>query len=190
MKKGKIILIFGISAVGKTYYRDILCEMLDLYKLRRCITRVRRDSEENSNDIYISRETFDNMKKNKEFFINTEINGEYYGYLNSDIEKLENKINLIGDCYYKLLEELKLMLKDNLVTICIQPSNLEYTKSLIKRDRIDYEKRIKDADAEYEYFEKNKEKIDFMVYTEYNKKTDELIMDFVKKVIINNKVEE
>lgn len=183
MKKGKIILIFGISAVGKTYYKELLAKKFNLYKLKRVITREKRSNEKFSTDIYIKREEFEYQNKEKNFFIDIEINGEYYGYLNSDFNKINEGLNIIGDCYYKLFKKLKLMLGNNLKIICIQPKDIEYNKKLIRKERVDYKKRIEDSILEYEFFEKNKQYIDYLIYTEYNRETDIQIINCVDEIL-------
>ena len=154
MKKGKVILIFGVSTVGKTYYKNLLSEKYKLQQLQRVVTRVKRDSEVKTSDIHVSKEEFKRKKNKKKFFIDAKIHGEYYGFLKSDFEKMSDGTILIGDCYYKLLKELKEALGNNLTTICIQPENFEYTKKLIKKERTKYKTRIKDSMLEYDFFEK------------------------------------
>ena len=63
MKKGKIIILLGISTSGKTYYKEKLIRKFSLYQLRRVITRPKRQSENNSMDINVSEEQFKMMNK-------------------------------------------------------------------------------------------------------------------------------
>lgn len=65
MKSGKIIMVLGVSASGKTYYKESLTKKFDLYQLRRVITRPKRRNENNSIDINVSKEQFKIMKKKK-----------------------------------------------------------------------------------------------------------------------------
>lgn len=183
MKSGKIIIILGVSASGKTYYKESLAKKFDLYQLRRVITRPRRKSENNSIDINVSKKQFKIMKKRKDFFIYTKINKYYYGYLKEDLQIVEDGTNGIGDCYYKLIKKLRKIMKDSLVIICLQPYNLEKTIEKIVRERVDYKKRVKDAKKEYRFYEKNKDKIDFMVYTDYSTKTDEKVDEIINRIL-------
>ena len=73
MKKGKIIILLGISTSGKTYYKEKLIRKFSLYQLRRVITRPKRQSENNSMDINVSEEQFKMMKKQNRLFIDTKI---------------------------------------------------------------------------------------------------------------------
>ena len=68
MKKGKIIILLGISTSGKTYYKEKLIRKFSLYQLRRVITRPKRQSENNSMDINVSEEQFKMMKKQNRLF--------------------------------------------------------------------------------------------------------------------------
>ena len=96
MKSGKVVIILGVSASGKTYYKERVTKKFDLYQLRRVITRTRRKSENNSIDINVSKEQFKIMKKRKDFFIYTKINKDYYGYLKDYLKLVENGTNSIG----------------------------------------------------------------------------------------------
>lgn len=189
MARGKIILIFGISAVGKTYYKNLLIEKFKLEQLNRITTRVKRKVKENKTDVFISKEKFKNIKKGNELYIYTKINNEFYAYKKNDIDKIQDGINLIGDCYYKLLGKLKNSLKGDLITICIQPKNLEFTKRLIISERSDYKVRIKNAIKEYKYFQNHQEYFDYIVYTNYDKKTENEIINIISN-ILSNKLEE
>lgn len=183
MNNGKLIIIVGISASGKTYYKNYLTEKYNLYQFQRVITRKKRNNEKNCTDIYISKKKFEYMRKNNKFFIDTKIHEDYYGYLNRDLEKVKKGINSIGDCYYKLLSELRKILKEKLVIICIQPNNIEKTKEIIKKEREDHQQRILDINEEYDFYENNKDKIDYIVYNDYSKKTDKEICKIMDKIL-------
>ena len=102
---GKVIIILGISGVGKTYYKNFISKEYNLYQLTRVITRKQRENEKCGTDIKIDIEEFKNMKNRNEFFIYTKVHNHYYAYLNNDIKKTEKGVNVIGDCYYKLLKK-------------------------------------------------------------------------------------
>lgn len=181
MKKGKLIIILGITASGKTYYKNYLTQKYNLYQLERVITRKKR--QENENDINISKNKFENMINDNEFFIYTKIYENYYGYLNSELEKINNGIYAIGDCYYKLLGELRNILKEQLITICIQSRDIEKTKQIIKTEREDYDQRILDIEEECKFYEQNKEKIDYIIYNDYSKNTDIEICKIMDEIL-------
>ena len=61
--------------------------------------------------------------------------------------------------------------------------NLDKTIEKIVRERKDYKKRVKDAKKEYKFYEKNKDKIDFMVYTDYSTKTDEKVDEIINRIL-------
>lgn len=183
MKKGKIILLFGISGVGKTYYKNLLSQRFKMCSLKKVTTRPKRKEEE---IISVSKEEFETLVEDNKLFISTIIHNEYYGYLKEDIKKIDNNLYLIGDCYYRLIKKLKELLGDNLIIICIQPNKLEDALALIKEQRVDYKRRIDDAKKEYKYFEENKQYIDYYVYTKYNRETDNEIISIVSKIIDTN----
>ena len=174
-----------MSAVGKTYYKNILVNEFKINQLKRVTTRKKREVEENIADCYISKEEFKSLRKSKDVFIYSKINNEYYAYLNSEIEDSKCRQISIGDCYYKLLKKIKKKLKDRLIIVCIQPKDFEYTKAIITKQRDDYKKRIKQANKEYRFFKKNESLIDYLFYTEYNDKTKNEIVDTIGNIIKN-----
>ena len=184
MKKGKIIILLGISTSGKTYYKEKLIRKFSLYQLRRVITRPKRQSENNSMDINVSEEQFKMMKKQNRLFIDTKIDKYYYGYLKEDFQ-MEYEKNAIGDCYYKLIKRLRKKLKDRVIIICLQPYDLKNAIERIAREREDYKKRIKSAKKEYKFYNKNKNKINFMIYTDYSANTDEKVYEIVNNILKN-----
>lgn len=183
MNNGKVIIILGISGVGKTYYKNFISKNYNMYQLSRVITRKQRESEKSGTDIKVDIENFNKMKNKNEFFIYTKVHKQYYAYLNNDIRKIEQGVNVIGDCYYKLLKKLRKKLKEKLVVICIQPYDLEETINIIKNEREDYKQRIKAAIKEYKYYKKNQDKIDYIIYTDYAKNTDEQIINVMNDIL-------
>ena len=183
MNNGKVIIILGISGVGKTYYKKIISKNYNIYQLTRVITRKKRKNEECGSDIRVDIKEFKNMRSKKELYIYTKVHNQYYAYLNSDIKKTEKGVNVIGDCYYKLLKKLRKMLKEKLIVICIQSYNLEETINIITNAREDYKQRIKAAIKEYKYYKKNKDKMDYIIYTDYTKNTDEQIMNVMNDIL-------
>ena len=184
---GKLIIILGISAVGKTYFKEYLTEKYDLYKFKKVVTREKRKDEKNNTEINISEKKFEKMIKNDEFFIYTKIYNNYYGYHNSDLKKVEEGAFAIGDCYYKLLSELKKILKEKLIVICIQPYDIEKTKKKIREERQDYRQRIFDIDEEYNFYEQNKDNIDYIVYNDYSKNTEKEICRIMDEILYNGR---
>lgn len=183
MNNGKVIIILGISGVGKTYYKNFISKKYNLYQLTRVITRKQRENEKSETDIKVDIEKFNKMKNKNEFFIYTKVHKKYYAYLNNDIRKTEQGVNVIGDCYYKLLKKLRKMLKEKLIVICIQPCNLEETINIIKNEREDYKQRIKASFKEYKYYKKHQDKIDYIIHTDYTKNTDEQIINVMNDIL-------
>ena len=98
---------------------------------------------------------------------------------------MEYEKNAIGDCYYKLIKRLRKKLKDRVIIICLQPYDLKNAIERRAREREDYKKRIKSAKKEYKFYNKNKNKIDFMIYTDYSANTDEKVYEIVNNILKN-----
>ena len=89
----KVLLICGVSGSGKSYVenmlknRDIHLEPQILFnKLTQVTTRKPRNQEEIDNKVYrfVDKDKYDKMKNN--LIARTEINGNYYGTINTILE--------------------------------------------------------------------------------------------------------
>ena len=183
MNNGKLIILMGISGVGKTFLKEYLAEKYGLYILNRVITRDKRNNEDNNTDLHVTKEQFEEMINQNQFFIYTKIFDNYYGYLKSDLKKIEKGIFAIGDCYYKLLYSLKEVLKDRMIVICIQPRNIYDTIQKILEERTDYAQRITSIYDEYKFYVENMDKFDYVVYNDYTDNSKNEICKIISKIM-------
>ncbi|MBQ6655440.1 MAG: guanylate kinase, partial [Erysipelotrichaceae bacterium] len=91
MKKGLVIILSGVSSVGKGEIRRLLLADPDLklfYSISET-TRPQKEGEVDGVDYYfVSHEAFANSVKKKQLLEYTEFNGYYYGTPRAHIEHL------------------------------------------------------------------------------------------------------
>ncbi len=91
MKQGIVVILSGVSSVGKGEIRDLLLadEDLKLFYSVSETTRPQKEGEVDGVDYYfISHEAFANSVKNFELLEYTEFNGYYYGTPRAQVEHL------------------------------------------------------------------------------------------------------
>lgn len=86
--KGKLFIISGPSGSGKSTITKIVRDKLNIPLAISATTREKRDTEEDGKDYYfITKEEFEEKIRNNEFFEYANVHGNYYGTLNSEIER-------------------------------------------------------------------------------------------------------
>lgn len=153
-----------------------------MYSLKKVTTRKKREKEKNK---CVSREQFEEMINNNEFFIYTQIYDEYYGYEKQEIERIEEGFYLIGDCYYKTYWKIKRVTWWRFNYGMHTTIWFTNTLKLIKDERVDYKQRIESANKEYMYLKNNKHFFDYYFYTKYDATTDDEIVLQISKCIQN-----
>lgn len=158
------IIVSGCSGVGKnTVIRELLKRNSKLQMFKTCTTRERRESELVSSDyIHLTKAEFEEKLKNNELFEHEEIHGNYYGTLNSSVELMKDKNNIIikdigveGQKSFvdKLPKDIKV------ISIFLDAPKAELINRLIGRGEPNIEKRIQ----RYEYENSFKQNFDYVI---------------------------
>lgn len=158
------IIVSGCSGVGKnTVIRELLKRNPKLQMYKTCTTRGRRDTELVSSDyIHLTREEFENKIKNNELFEHEEIHGNLYGTLNSSVELMKDKKNIIiKDIGVEGQKSFvsKLPKDIQVISIFLDAPKDELINRLIGRGEPNIEKRIQ----RYEYENSFKENFDYVI---------------------------
>lgn len=139
-KEHTLLLIIGRTASGKDTLVNKLCERTGLKQLISFTTRNRRQNE-GSTHIFVSELDYQEMLKNNQVAVDTNIAGNYYW---STIDSLyESDIYVIDYTGYKKLQNLNLP-NLRLVSIYINtPDDIRRERALNKRgdDRLTFMKR-------------------------------------------------
>ena len=86
--RGKLFIVSGPSGSGKSTITKIVRDRLNIPLAISATTREKRNGEIEAKDYYfITKEEFESKIDNNEFFEYANVHGNYYGTLNSEIEK-------------------------------------------------------------------------------------------------------
>lgn len=147
-KEHVLICLMGRTASGKDTLTNKLCERTGLRQLISFTTRKRRQNE-GSTHIFVSELDYQEMLKNNQVAVDTNIAGNYYW---STIDSLyESDIYVIDYTGYKKLQNLNLP-NLRLVSIYINtPDNIRKERALNKRgdDRLVFMKRDMDERSQF-----------------------------------------
>lgn len=154
--KGKLFIVSGPSGSGKSTITKLVRDKLNIPLAISVTTREKRKGEIESKDYYfISKEEFEKKIENDELFEYAIVHGNYYGTLNSEIERhLENGQNVILeiDVQGGIISKNK---KNDSKLIFFKAPSLEILEERLRGRNTDsnetIEKRLKNAIKELEY---------------------------------------
>ncbi|MBR5754780.1 MAG: guanylate kinase [Erysipelotrichaceae bacterium] len=157
MKKGTVVILSGVSSVGKSDITDLLLkdEDLKLFFSVSETTRPKKEDEVDGKDYYfVSHEAFANSVKNKELLEYTEFNGYYYGTPKAQIEYLVNLgKNVLIEVEAQGVGGIKLNIPDSIAFYVMPTSFEELEKHIMERyhdDDASIERRISKAKMDME----------------------------------------
>ncbi|CAM3172477.1 guanylate kinase [Streptobacillus felis] len=154
--KGKLFIVSGPSGSGKSTVTKLVRDILNIPLAISVTTRQMRVGEVDGKDYYfITKEDFERKISNGELFEYANVHGNYYGTLNSEIEKhLENGKNVILEIDVQGGVIAKSKRSDSILVFFKAP-NLEELEKRLRGRKTDSEeviqKRLKNAIKELEY---------------------------------------
>lgn len=175
----KIIALVGPSGSGKTAISEELLKT-DFFEKPKSYTTRKRESRDNDDYRYVSKEEFLKMVDNKEIFEWTVYAGEYYGSNSSELKEiLKRGKNIVIPIDICGAISLKSMFK-NVFTVYVDRRKADLLRCIIERDisTDDKVKRIISLDAEM----RNEEICDYSIrnYTDLKTPAKEIIELFCK----------
>lgn len=188
MKKGTIITLSGMSGAGKSFHiKKVLEKFNNFEKLKAVTTRKPRKDEQDGIDKYfMTLEEFRQRNDNDELSVVNEIFGNMYAYLKSDIEKLNNGIDLITELYYKDIPEFKKQFP-NTVSIYVLPSDVAVAIDKLENRKIkaeEFAERATDIKNELEFLSSNEiDCFDYMLVNNYDSSSVKELENFIVKTI-------
>lgn len=181
----------GITGVGKSYYKDKLCEKLGFEKIKIITTREPRVGEKNNDDkIFVSKDELNNIINEGKIAYKFELLGVTYAYSN---EALFSNKNTVFELHYTTINDLK-KICPQLKTIYLLPKDIEKAKEKLKERNLkpEIEKaRLLEIEEHYNRITKDKElmnKFDYILYNNYDKKSEEEILNIVEKILKNENI--
>lgn len=174
MKKGKIIVLSGVSGSGKSYLKRYVLENKSGYaQLTSITTRQSRGKKEERQ--IVSEKQFEKLlAKNKLFFSSKLFAGCWYAYKKEDLKLLDKGINLLCDITCDCIEAFKKEVgSENVITVYIKPTKINRTiyavrrRKLPKKEEVERINQIKEEISKLEDF---KDKFDYVLENNYGGK--------------------
>lgn len=181
-----LLALVGITGVGKTYYVNKIVEELGFGKVKTIRTRKMRSGEKNGvTGLFMDNEELATLEEQEKIAYSFEVFGGKYAYLKEDIFSKEN---MVFEMHYTTIYDWKKVIPD-IKTIYIFPKDINMAKKKIIERDLPKEKereRILEVEEHYNKMMTNKdlrEMFDYIVYNEYNKKSEKEIINLVKKML-------
>ena len=154
--RGKLFIVSGPSGSGKSTITKIVRDRLNIPLAISATTREKRKGEIDAKDYYIiTKEEFETKIDNNEFFEYANVHGNYYGTLNSEIEKnLDEGRNVILEIDVQGGAIAKSKRNDSVLVFFKAPS-LDILEERLRSRNTDSDevilKRLENAKQELEY---------------------------------------
>ena len=183
----KILLAFaGITGIGKSYYKDKVCEKLGFEKIRIITTRAPRKTEvKNEDKIFISKDELEKMVNNGEIAYQFEMLGNIYAYTK---ESLFSSKNTVFEMHYTTVADFK-RICPHIKTIYLLPNDLKVAKEKVLERNLDpkvEQARLREIDEHYNRISTDKKLMsmfDYVLYNNYDKESEENIINLIKKMM-------
>lgn len=144
-KIGTLFVVSGPSAVGKsTVVESVLRINPKLIRVITCTSRVPRKGEENGRDyIFLDKNDFLQRIQNNEFIEFSEVYGNYYGVLLSEIRKItDSGQNAVLVINWEGFQKIKQVISSPVIGIFINPPSLKALEERIKGRNTDSQEVI------------------------------------------------
>lgn len=181
-----LLVILGVSGVGKSYFVNEITKRYDFKKVNTIRTRKIRPNEINKDvGIFMSLDEFYKLKESGDIIYDSLIFDNIYAYKK---EELLSSDNYVSELYYTMLDDWK-KFRPDLVSICLVPNEFSKAVLEIKKRGLtkeQEEERIKDAKIQYDMVLNDKDfrnKIDYIIYNNYDEESKERILNLVGKII-------
>lgn len=187
----KILLAFaGITGIGKSFYKDKLCEVLNFSKIKIITTRAPRTGEKNNIDkIFLSKDELKKLSDNGKIAYQFELLGVDYAYSK---DQLFSNNNIVFEMHYSTIADFK-KICPHLTTIYLMPTNINIAKKKLKERHLKPETeiaRLNEIDEHYKKITTDKKLLgmfDYIIYNNYDKKSEYEVINLVKELLKGEK---
>ena len=180
-----MVILSSPSGVGKTTITKKLQQKYPNFKISIShTTRKPRSNEIDGIDYtFVSKDKFEKLIKNQEFYEYAKIFENYYGTLKKNIDQLIKKNDVLFDIDWQGTKQLSKFANLNLIKIyLLTDSKKELKKRLLKRDqntKEEVEKRFKAFDEDVKHWKD----YDYVIIN----KNLEICFKQIEKIILNHK---
>ncbi|MBR3325647.1 MAG: hypothetical protein IKG14_06385 [Clostridia bacterium] len=178
-----LLALVGVTGVGKSYFVDQISNKLDFKKVHTIRTRPAREGENPT--YFMSNEELNSLFDKGKIAYKFSVFGSQYGYLKSEIFSDDN---MIFEMHYTTIYDWK-KVRPDIKTIYIMPSDIEIAKSKTKERNLPILKeieRLNEIDDHYNRILKDKDlkkQFDYLVYNNYDKESEQKILNLVNNLI-------
>lgn len=183
-----LLALVGITGVGKTYFTNIIEEELGFKKVKTIRTRKMRKGEQNGKSgLFMTEDELKVLQKEDKIAYSFNVFGGTYAYLKEDIFSKED---MVFEMHYTTIFDWK-KIRSDIKTIYIFPKDINIAKKYILIRNLEKSKEIERLDEIEEHYNKmmtdNKlrEMFDYIVYNNYDKESEEKIINLVRKMKAN-----
>jgi guanylate kinase len=100
-----LVALFGVTGVGKSFYKNAICNRLNFNKLTTIRTREPREGEINGvTGLFMTPAELDELDNKGEIFYRFGVFDGQYAYLRNEVESPENKV---FEMHYTQLDDWK-----------------------------------------------------------------------------------
>ena len=184
-----LLALVGVTGVGKSYYKEKIVERFNFEKVNTIRTRKKRIGEEEGKiGLFMTKEEIEELKAQGKIAYDFEVFGGTYAYLKDEIF---SEKNMVFEMHYTTIYDWK-KVRPDIKTIYILPQDLEVAKNQTRKRKLSEEKeeeRIKEIDEHYNKIitDNNlRNMFDYIVYNNYDEKSEQEIMLLVKKMLNEN----
>lgn len=178
--------IAGVTGIGKSYYKDLLVKELNFEKVRIITTREIRKGEKNNEDkVFLTEVQLQKLREEGKIAYEFKLAGNTYAYTK---EELFSNNNMVCELHYATLTDFK-RICPNLKTLYLLPRNIQDPISKLKERNLkpeaEYARRIELEEHYHKIMtdEGLKTKFDYMMQNDYNKETDEKVINLIKAIM-------
>ena len=182
-----LLALAGVTGVGKSYYKDQIVEKLGFEKIKIITTRKIRMGEKNNDDkVFITPEELQVLRDIGKIAYEFELLGNVYAYTK---EELFSEKNMVFELHYDTIFDFK-KICPHLCAIYLLPKDIETAKDKTRDRHLDpivEEKRLLEIDEHYKNITTNealRNMFDYTLYNNYDKASEDALIDFVKNLMI------
>ena len=183
-----LLALVGVTGVGKSYYKEKIVTRLNFKKVNTIRTREIRKGEINGvSGLFMTKEEVNEIDKQGKIAYKFDVFGGEYAYLKDEIF---SKDNMVFEMHYTSIDDWK-KVRPNIKTIYILPNDIEKAKEETRQRNLPKEKeenRLQEIQEQYDNVINNKDlqqKFDYIFVNNYDKDSEEKLMDLVKKIAKN-----
>ena len=182
-----LLALAGVTGIGKSYYKDRIVEKLGFEKIKIITTRSIRIGEKNNEDkIFVTPDKLQELRNKNKIAYEFELLGNTYAYSK---EELFSNRNTVFELHYDTIYDFK-KICPHLCVIYILPKDIEVAKDMTRKRNLspNIEKdRLREIDEHYTKVTTDanlRNMFDFIVYNNYDKESENSIIDLVNKLIL------